>query len=180
MEGEPAPLEPEAPVGPSPYTQTISVRHRRAEDEADREKPTGDLPRQLLTGSKLTIPPDPEVERPAPIQPPKSSKSSSHGPGRHLGKAGWATILAVIVVFGIALQSRLSPRFVNSRSETRSPLPEGPEPALKYIGPSHAGAKNYCSEFNAISSRYPFNPNSRQDASMEVLYSVFAPTGDLR
>lgn len=43
---------------------------------------------------------------------------------------------------------------------------------------ANQAGKNYCSQFAAVASRYPFDPNSLQDAPLDQFFAVFGPTGD--
>ncbi len=53
--------------------------------------------------------------------------------------------------------------------------------ALLRRGPidiANGSGKGYCSQFAAVINKYPFDPNSLQDASMDQLYALLGPTGD--
>jgi type VI secretion system protein ImpL len=53
--------------------------------------------------------------------------------------------------------------------------------ALLKRGPidiANGSGKSYCSQFSAVATKYPFDPNSPQEASLDQLYSVLGPTGD--
>jgi type VI secretion system protein ImpL len=53
--------------------------------------------------------------------------------------------------------------------------------ALLKRGPidiANGSGKTYCSQFSAVATKYPFDPNSLQEASLDQLYSVLGPTGD--
>ena len=53
--------------------------------------------------------------------------------------------------------------------------------ALLKRGPvdiANGSGKGYCSAFAGVASKYPFDPKSPQDASVEQLYAVFGPNGD--
>jgi type VI secretion system protein ImpL len=43
---------------------------------------------------------------------------------------------------------------------------------------ANGSAKGYCSAFAGVATKYPFDPKSLQDASVDQLYAVFGPTGD--
>jgi hypothetical protein len=43
---------------------------------------------------------------------------------------------------------------------------------------ANGSAKGYCTAFAGVASKYPFDPNSAQDAPVDQLYAVFGPTGD--
>ena len=42
----------------------------------------------------------------------------------------------------------------------------------------NGSGKSYCAAFAAAASKYPFDPNSLQDLSMDQLYAIFGPTSD--
>ena len=53
--------------------------------------------------------------------------------------------------------------------------------ALLKRGPidiANGSGKGYCSAFAGVATKYPFDPNSLQDAAVDQLYAVFGPTGD--
>jgi type VI secretion system protein ImpL len=53
--------------------------------------------------------------------------------------------------------------------------------ALLKRGPidiANGSGKGYCSAFAGVASKYPFDPKSPQDASVEQLYAVFGPNSD--
>ncbi len=43
---------------------------------------------------------------------------------------------------------------------------------------ANGSGKGFCSSFAGVATKYPFDPNSLQDASLDQLYAVFGPTGD--
>lgn len=43
---------------------------------------------------------------------------------------------------------------------------------------ANGSGKTYCAQFGAIASKYPFNPNASQEASLDELYTVLGPNGD--
>jgi type VI secretion system protein ImpL len=54
--------------------------------------------------------------------------------------------------------------------------------ALLKRGPvdiANGSAKALCSQFAGVGSKYPFDPNSAQDASLDQLYAVFGPNADV-
>ncbi len=54
--------------------------------------------------------------------------------------------------------------------------------ALLKRGPvdiANGSAKALCSQFAGVGSKYPFDPNSAQDASLDQLYTVFGPNADV-
>jgi type VI secretion system protein ImpL len=53
--------------------------------------------------------------------------------------------------------------------------------ALLKRGPvdiANGSGKGFCSQFASVGSKYPFDPNSAQDASLDQLYAVFGPNSD--
>jgi type VI secretion system protein ImpL len=53
--------------------------------------------------------------------------------------------------------------------------------ALLKRGPvdiANGSGKSYCAAFAGAASKYPFDPNSLQDLSMDQLYAIFGPTSD--
>jgi len=53
--------------------------------------------------------------------------------------------------------------------------------ALLRRGPidiANGSGRGYCSQFAAVINKYPFDPNSLQDASLDQIYAIFGPTGD--
>jgi type VI secretion system protein ImpL len=53
--------------------------------------------------------------------------------------------------------------------------------ALLRRGPidiANGAGKGYCAQFTGVINKYPFDPNSLQDLSMDQLYALFGPTGD--
>jgi len=42
----------------------------------------------------------------------------------------------------------------------------------------NGSGKSYCAAFAGAASKYPFDPNSLQDLSMDQLYAIFGPTSD--
>jgi len=53
--------------------------------------------------------------------------------------------------------------------------------ALLKRGPvdiANGSGKGFCSQFAGVGSKYPFDPNSAQDASLDQLYAVFGPNAD--
>jgi type VI secretion system protein ImpL len=53
--------------------------------------------------------------------------------------------------------------------------------ALLKRGPvdiANGSGKGYCAQFAGVASKYPFDPNSLQDAPLDQLYAVFGPAGD--
>jgi type VI secretion system protein ImpL len=53
--------------------------------------------------------------------------------------------------------------------------------ALLKRGPvdiANGSARALCSQFAGVGSKYPFDPNSAQDASLDQLYAVFGPNAD--
>jgi type VI secretion system protein ImpL len=53
--------------------------------------------------------------------------------------------------------------------------------ALLRRGPidiANGAGKGYCSQFAGVISKYPFDPNSAQDLSMDQLFALFGTTGD--
>lgn len=71
-----APLEPEPEMGPSPYTQIITVRPRAAQDEGGAEKPAG------AKGSGFAAPKLPGLTPPVmpPMAPPPMPKVAAPAP----------------------------------------------------------------------------------------------------
>jgi type VI secretion system protein ImpL len=43
---------------------------------------------------------------------------------------------------------------------------------------ANTGGKSYCSVFNPVAKKYPFDPSSTQDLTMDQLYAVLGPTSD--
>ncbi len=43
---------------------------------------------------------------------------------------------------------------------------------------ANGSGKSFCGSFAGLADKYPFNPNSAQDASVDQLYTVFGPTSD--
>ena len=43
---------------------------------------------------------------------------------------------------------------------------------------ANGSGKSFCGSFAGLADKYPFNPNSAQDASVDQLYAVFGPTSD--
>ena len=53
--------------------------------------------------------------------------------------------------------------------------------ALLKRGPidiANGSGKGFCSQFAGVGSKYPFDPNSPQDAPLDQLYAVFGPSAD--
>jgi type VI secretion system protein ImpL len=46
------------------------------------------------------------------------------------------------------------------------------------IDVANGTGKSYCSVFAAVAKKYPFNPSSTQDLTMDQLYAVLGPTSD--
>ncbi len=43
---------------------------------------------------------------------------------------------------------------------------------------ANTGGKSYCASFSGVAKKYPFDPNSSQDLSMDQLYAILGPTSD--
>jgi type VI secretion system protein ImpL len=53
--------------------------------------------------------------------------------------------------------------------------------ALLRRGPidiANGSGRGFCSSFSGVATKYPFDPNSLQDAPLDQLYAIFGPTGD--
>ena len=99
-----------------------------------------------------------------------------------LGKAQGFADAALAVVTSIIASATPDQQFGNHEQVKRllkEPI-DAAETLLKR-GPLemvNAGAKSFCSSFAGTASKYPFDPNALQDASVDQLYAIFGPSGD--
>jgi type VI secretion system protein ImpL len=99
-----------------------------------------------------------------------------------LAQAGTSADAALTVVTKIIASVPFDTQFKNEDQVRR--LLEEPIKAAEALlkrGPidiANGSGKGYCSSFAGLADKYPFNPNSAQDASVDQLYAVFGPTGD--
>jgi type VI secretion system protein ImpL len=92
--------------------------------------------------------------------------------------AGTASTSVTAIITGAPVDSQFS-----NQEQVRRLLEEPIKnaDALLKRGPidiANGSGKTYCSQFSAVATKYPFDPNSLQEASLDQLYSVLGPTGD--
>jgi len=92
--------------------------------------------------------------------------------------AGTASTSVTTIITGVPVDSQFG-----NQEQVRRLLEEPIKNADALIkrGPidiANGSAKGYCLQFSPVTKKFPFDPNSSQDASLDELYSVFGPTGD--
>lgn len=94
------------------------------------------------------------------------------------GSAGAASTEVTTIITAVPVDAQFA-----NQEQVRRLLEEPIKAADALIkrGPidiANGSGKGYCASFGAVSTKYPFDANASQDASLDQLYSVFGPTGD--
>ncbi|HLV85442.1 MAG TPA: ImcF-related family protein [Candidatus Sulfotelmatobacter sp.] len=94
------------------------------------------------------------------------------------GSAGGAATEVTTIITSVPVDAQFG-----NQEQVRRLLEEpikGADALLKRgpIDVANGSGKGYCAQFGAIASKYPFDPNASQDASLDQLYAVLGPNGD--